>query len=242
MNLESYLQKRQKLSNELPQYRNLCLTCRQPQFSCFCSFVQKFDPKIKFMILIHPIEFKRRIATGRMSHLCLQDSELIIGQNYSENESVNQVLKDPHNHCMILYPGRTSTNLTSMSLAERQELFPKNKKLVIFVIDGTWATAGKMVYQSKNLFLLPRFCFTPPAPSNFRVRKQPAPGCYSTVEAIHHTLELLGPSQGLDLSLKHQDRLLFVFDKMVEKQLEFIDLSRALPRSTTYRRLSQRPA
>lgn len=242
MNVETYLQKRQKLSEELPQYRNLCLTCRQPQFSCFCSYVQEFDPKIKFMILIHPIEFKRRIATGRMSHLCLQNSELIIGQNYSANESVNQVLQDPFNHCVILYPGRASTDLTAMEPDARKSLFPKNKKLVIFVIDGTWATAGKMVHQSKNLISLPRFCFTPPAPSNFRVRKQPAPGCYSTVEAIHHTLELLGPSQGLDLSIKAHDRLLFVFDKMVEKQLEFIERSRELPRSTTYRRLSQRPA
>ncbi len=194
------------------------------------------------MILIHPIEFKRRIATGRMSHLCLQNSELIIGQNYSNNEFVNRVLSDPQNYCVILYPGRTSTDLTSLDMEARKDLIPKNKKLVIFVIDGTWATAGKMVHQSKNLISLPRLCFTPPAPSNFRVRKQPAPGCYSTVEAIHHTLELLGPTQGLDLLLKNHDKLLFVFDKMVEKQLEFIDRSRELPRSTTYRRLSQRPA
>ena len=242
MNVESYLRKRQELSEQAPQYRKLCLTCRQPQFSCFCCFVQKFDPKIKFMILIHPIEFRRRIATGRMSHLCLKDSELIIGQNYSDNKSVNQVLQNPKNHCVILYPGQASVDLTQMSMESRLNLFPNNKQLVVFVIDGTWATARKMVFQSKNLFHLPRLCFTPPAPSNFRVRKQPAPECYSTIEAIHHTLKLLGPSQGFDLSTRHHDKLLFVFNKMVEKQLEFIDRSKELPRSTTYRRMSQRPA
>ncbi len=241
MNVESYLQKKRLLSEQAPQYRHLCLTCRQPQFGCFCAFVQNFDPKIKFMILIHPIEFKRRIATGRMSHLCLENSELIIGQNYSANQNVNDVLRNPENHCVILYPGRTSIDLTSMDSETRQSLFPKDKKLVIFVIDGTWATAGKMVYQSKNLIDLPRICFTPPAPSNFRVRKQPAPGCYSTIEAIHHTLELLGPSQGFDLTTLNHHKLIFVFDKMVEKQLEFIDRSRALPKQITYRRLSQRP-
>lgn len=242
MNIETYLQKRQKIAEEGPKYRSLCLTCRQPQFSCFCPYVKSFDPQIKFMILIHPIEFRRRIATGRMSHLCLENSQLIIGQNYSENDEVNAVINDPKNYCVALYPGLIAKDLTSKTLEERKKLFPTDKKLVIFVIDGTWATAKKMVFQSKNLYPLPRICFTPPAPSNFRVRKQPAPGCYSTVEAIHHTIELLGPTQGFELATGDHHGLLHVFDKMVEKQLQFIDQSLALPRETTYRRLSRRPS
>ncbi len=242
MKVEDYLQKRKLLLEAGPQYRHLCLTCRQPEFSCFCSHVQRFDPKIKFMILIHPIEFRRRIATGRMSHLCMENSQLITGQNYSENEEVNDVLRDPKNYCVNLYPGPNSMDLTCKTTEERKNLFPADKRLVIFVIDGTWATARKMVYQSKNLYALPRICFTPPSPSNFRVRKQPAPSCYSTVEAIHHTLELLGPGQGFNLASHDHHKLLKVFDKMVEKQLEFIDRSLALPRATTYRRLSRRPS
>src|SRR5437868_14164259 len=98
----------------------------------------------------------------------------------------------------MLYPGMRSQNLTPLSQDERLDLFPQSKKLTIFVIDGTWATARRTVRQSQNLTNLPRICFSPVKPSTFRVRKQPNPACYSTIEAIHHTIELVGQSQGFD--------------------------------------------
>lgn len=237
MDLQRYYQQRQKNSEISPKYRTICDTCMQPEFSCYCSHVEKFDPKIEFVILIHPIEMRRRVATGRMSHLCLQNSYLIRGQNFSQDERVNQLLKDESFHSVILYPGQNSQNITPLSNHERRNLFPVHKKLRIFVIDGTWATARKMVRQSQNLHHLPRICFSPAAPSNFRVRKQPNAACYSTIEAIHHTIELLGPSQGFSLQTRIHDKLLSVFDSMVERQLEFIRRCQENPKTTsTYRR------
>ena len=208
----------------------------QPDFGCYCEFVQKFDSRIKFVILIHPIEVKRRIATGRMSHLVLKNSELIKGQDYSQNDRVNELLNDPQNQCLILYPGRFSQNVTPKPGIEKPKVFETGKTPVLFVIDGTWATARKTMKQSLNLKAVPRICFTPPGPSNFRVRKQPAPECYSTIEAIHHTVELLGPEAGFDPASREHDKLLFVFDKMVERQLEFVRKSFDDPNSNSYRR------
>ena len=160
---------------QAPQYRVLCTSCTQPTFSCFCSQIKVFDPRMSFVILIHPIEVKRRIATGRMSHLCLKDSHLIKGQDYTHNNLVNDLITDPDYHSVILYPGINSKNLTPLAVEQRAELFPKTKKLRLFVIDGTWATARKMIRQSQNLNNLQRICFSPTTPSNFRVRKQPNP-------------------------------------------------------------------
>jgi DTW domain-containing protein YfiP len=242
LNLEAYRQKRRLLSQDAPKYRNLCVTCLQPEFGCYCSHIQRFDPRIKFAILIHPIEVKRRIATGRMSHLVLQNSELIMGQDYTDSAPVNEIINDHQNYPVILYPGRTSVDLTPLSLGDRAACFPRDKKLVIFVIDGTWATARKTMWQSQNLMHLPRICFTPPTQSNFRVRKQPAPGCYSTIEAIHHTIDLIGETQGFDIAGNEHHKLLLVFEKMVEKQLDFIRLSQEKPWTVTYRRLTKRQA
>ncbi len=186
------------------------------------------------------MEAKRRIATGRMSHLSLENSYLIKGQDYTTNEVVNQRLQDSACHSVILYPGQNSQNLTTLNNEKRTELFPENKKLQIFVIDGTWATARKMIRQSKNLQALPRICFTPPAPSNFRVRKQPNSACFSTIEAIHHTIELVGPGQGFVTSDRTHDALISVFNFMVENQLDFIRKSNSNLRETTYRREGQR--
>lgn len=202
------------------QYRIRCSTCLQPEFACYCEWVKPFDSKIEFMILTHPIEIKRRrIATGRMAHLSLHHSRLMMGSLYGQDERVNSVLSDRSRHCVMLYPGRQSANLSFMTPEARALLTPPGQRLTVFVIDGTWSTAKKTVNQSANLNTLPRICFTPPTPSNFRVRQQPRPDCYSTIEAIHHVIELLGPAVGFDLAAREHDQLLCVFSKMVEKQL-----------------------
>lgn len=221
------------------KYRTLCGCCAQPDFSCYCGEIKKFDSHINFVILIHPIEAKRRIATGRMSHLSLENSYLIKGQDYTANAIVNQRIEDSSCHSVILYPGQKSQNLTALDDEKRSKLFPNNKKLQIFVIDGTWATARKMIRQSKNLQQLPKICFTPAAPSNFRVRKQPNSSCFSTIEAIHQTIELVGPGMGFSLSTRKHDALLNVFNFMVENQLAFIRNSNSNLRETTYRREGQ---
>jgi len=227
MDLNRFLEKRQLALLQQPRYRNICLTCVQPDFSCYCSWLKPFDPKIEFVILIHPIEVRRRIATGRMTHLALKNSHLIDGMDYSECARVNQLLRDSSKQCFMLYPGRTSKNLTMMSPTERFDLIAPDKTPVVFVIDGTWATARKMVRLSYNLQVLPRICFTPTTPSNFHLRKQPKPECYSTIEAVHHTIELLGPAAGFQTADRAHDALLETFDKMVRRQFD-------LTHSSTY--------
>lgn len=232
MDIETYQLRKKQLEDEKPKYRVMCKTCAQPNFSCYCEHVNKFNSKIKFIILIHPIEAKRRIATGRMSHLCLENSELIEGQDYSYNDRVNEILDNPINQPFILYPGRQSLDISN----SQQTFFEKGKNPVLFVIDGTWATARKTMRLSQNLKSIQRICFTPPGPSQFRVRKQPAPNCYSTIEAIHHSIELLGAQAGFETQTREHDKLLYVFDKMVERQLEFIRDSQENPKATSYRR------
>jgi DTW domain-containing protein len=240
MNILDYLIKKQNRLNQLPKYRRVCRQCKQTDSACYCLELKKFDSKISFIILIHPIEVKRKIATGRMAHLSLNESYLIQGQDYTNNELVNQLIEDPHYQSVILYPGLESKNLTNLSTTEKINLFSTEKKLRVFVIDGTWATARKMTRLSVNLKKLPRVCFTPPSASNFRVRKQPGQDCYSTLEAIHHTIELLGDLKGFDTTSRQHDQLLKVFNFMVEKQLSFIKEANLNPKATTYRREAQR--
>ncbi len=240
MNVENYLKLKLEREELRQKFRDLCPSCLQPGFSCYCQHVQKFNPGIEFVILIHPIEVRRRIATGRMSYLTLEGSHLIDGQDYTHNEQVNKIIQDPLKQCFILYPHRQAGNLSEMSSQEKSVLIDSTKKTVLFVIDGTWATAKKMLYQSKNLHLLPKICFSPTAPSTFRVRKQPAKVCLSTIEAIHQVIELLGEQCGFRTDTKEHDKLLFVFDKMVERQLYFIEQSRLNPKSYYYTRKRSR--
>lgn len=220
MNVQSYRQKQQKLQCAAPAYRIRCETCLQPEFACYCAWIEKIDLKIDFVILIHPKEIKRRrITTGRMAHLCLRHSHLWMGHLFDDDARVNAILADPHRHSVLLYPGPRSANLTAMSIEGVRSFVPANKRLTVFVIDGTWSTAKKTVNQSANLRRLPRFTFAQRGPSQFRVRLQPRPECLSTIEAIHHAAELLGPAVGLDPAARQPDQLLAVFSKVVEREL-----------------------
>lgn len=194
-----------------------CATCLQPEFSCFCGWIRPFDCGIDFVILIHPIEVKRRrITTGRMAHLFLKNSHFLMGQLYGDDTRVNSLLRDPHRYNVLLYPGPSAANLSLMTGEARRVLSPHGRRLTIFVVDGTWSTAKKTVNQSPNLRSLPRICFTPDRPSTFRVRKQPRPECYSTIEAIHSTIDLLGSYA----NHRSHDILLSTFNRMVEVQIQ----------------------
>ncbi len=226
MDLKSYKLQKSRLAALSDPYRAFCYACRQSAVTCFCSAIAPFDPKMKFVILIHPIEARRRIATGRMSHLCLKDSHLIIGEDFSKNDEVERVLAQGDREALILYPGRTSINLSELTPEIRDLRFSPQRNgrpLTVFVIDGTWAHARRMVRLSTNLHALTRISFVRAEASRFRVRKQPKEGCFSTIEAIHQTLELLGPSQGFDPALGEHQTLLRAFDLMVERQIAYRD-------------------
>ncbi len=172
-----------------------------------------------------------------MAHLTLNNSDFISGMSFATNDRVNELLASAAHRSVVLYPGAGSVNLTTADDSEKKQLMPPgDQKLLIFVIDGTWATAGKMLRRSPGLQSLPRICFTPPHPSRFRVRKQPSPQCFSTIEAIHHTINLLGESAGFDVSSRRHDALLTAFDWMVERQLSFLEEALERPRPDQYRR------
>ena len=49
--------------------------------------------RTKFVFLMHPYEFKRvKANTGRLTHLCLRDSELHVGFGFDEHEAVQALI------------------------------------------------------------------------------------------------------------------------------------------------------
>lgn len=201
-----------------------CLRCFLKPQGCYCGKIRAFDPGLRFVILIQYREAKRHVATGRLSHLCLQNSELIEGYDYTHDPRVNEILADPRLFPLVLYPGHGSVNLSRLGEGEKRSLFPAHKEPVVFVIDGTWTSARKTMQRSANLASLPRISFDLAAPSRIRLRQQPAAHCLSTVEAIHRVVELLGKAPA------HRDHLLEVFDFMVDQQVRLTPAVRR-PRS-----------
>ena len=170
----------------------------------------------RFVFLTHPKEFKQeKAATGRLTHLCLPQSEIRMGVAFDGDEEVQAILRDPALHCVLLYPGPSALNLTG------GELRPADlggRRLVVFLLDATWSLGRKMLRLSPSLQRLPRVRFTPETRSRYLIKQQPHPDCLSTLEATHEMLLALERS-GLD---RYPDprQLVGLFHRMQDFQMQ----------------------
>ena len=159
---------------------------------------------------MHPEESRRRIATGRLTHRLLPTSYLFTAESFENHLPVQVLLNDPQRECVVLYPGRHAVDI-----AQTPPTTPSNKTRTVFVLDGTWRNAKKMLRLSPRLSELQQICFTPPRLSTFRIRKQPRPDCFSTLEAVHYMLGYFEPG------LTERSHLIEMFDLMVERQIQY---------------------
>jgi len=211
----------------------MCYRCYWPQPLCWCGSITPMPTRTKFVILMHPYEFKRiKANTGRLTHLCLADSELHIGIEFDGHEAVQALINDPRNYPVLLYPGKGAFDLSEArsveegagSLAEssgsrfaalRGQL--ETRRLVVFLLDATWRLVRPMLRLSPSLQRLPRVMFSNAAPSRYLIKRQPEPGCLSTLEAVHELLLRLDRA-GLD-HYTQPDQMLDLFRRMQEVQI-----------------------
>jgi DTW domain-containing protein YfiP len=195
--------------------REMCYRCYWPLRHCWCGSITPMPTRTKFVFLMHPYEFKRvKANTGRLTHLCLSDSELHLGISFDAHEAVQALINDPQNYPVLLYPGRGARDL---SQGELQATDFAGRRLVVFLLDATWRLVRPMFRTSLSLQRLPRIMFSNAAPSRYVIKRQPEPGCLSTLEATHELLLALDRS-GLD-HYAQPEQLLGLFQRMQEFQL-----------------------
>lgn len=208
----------QKENSERFKREDFCFKCFRLQKNCLCHLIKPFETKTHFVLLMHPMEAKKeKMGTGRITLASLKNSQMITGIDFTKDDEVNAILNDPKNYCMVLYPGEKSLNISSGDVTTLQEL--GKRQLVIFLIDGTWPCAKKMMKLSTNINTLPRISFTATHESLFAIKEQPAEYCLSTLESIHFFLSEC-ERRGLEVLEKKQDNMLDVFKYMVDFQIK----------------------
>lgn len=204
----------------------MCFRCNWPARLCWCGSITPLSVRTKFVFLMHPHEHKHvRNNTGRLTHLSLRDSELHIGTRFDEHPAVRALIADPANFCVLLYPGPASLDLSKPD-TPLPDL--RGRRLVVFLIDTTWNLARTMVRDNPALRALPHVMFSGAAPSRYVIKKQPEPGCLSTLEATHELLLALDRA-GLD-TYAEPSPLLDLFRRMQELQLQFASSDNRNPR------------
>ncbi len=219
MDKVSYLEIKRREASQTPIFKRekMCYTCYWLQEHCRCSLIHPFATQTRFVILMHIMEAKQeKLGTGRISNAVLPNSEIIVGIDFTENQRVNSILHDPENYCMVLYPGDQSLNISKEDITPLLEKKKSGRNLVVFLIDGTWTCAKKMMTQSLNIRRLPRLSFSASHESIFHIKEQPAAYCLSTLESIHCFLSE-ADRRGLEhLPGRPQDNLIHVFESMIQ--------------------------
>ncbi|MBL8946977.1 MAG: DTW domain-containing protein [Myxococcales bacterium] len=202
--------------------RSVCLRCRRPTSVCYCRHLASIPTRTRVVFLQHPRERTMAIGTARMASLCLPNSELHVGARWdAASGSLGRALSDPDRPAALLYPGEGAIDIISA---------PPSTPITLVVVDGTWSQAKKIVRHSPILAGLPRYAFVPPAPSEYRIRREPRDDYVSTIEALVH---VLGALEG---DAARFAPLLTPFRAMIDTQIEHIEQRRS-PRA----RINPRP-
>ena len=169
-------------AREVVTPRAVCRRCRRPVKVCYCAALTTITTQTRVVILQHPRERDMPIGTARMASLCLPNSELHVGMQWGEGSALAAALADPTRPPILLYPGPGARDILTQ---------PPRGPVTLVVIDGTWSQAKNLVRDNPALLALPRYAFTTPEPTRYRIRREPDAAYVSTIEALMHVLGVL---------------------------------------------------
>jgi DTW domain-containing protein YfiP len=171
--------------------------------------------RTRIVLLMHMKEFRhQKCTTGRLTCLHLANSEIIPGVEFEDDARVRALIDDPLHYPVLLYPGKGAMDIRNGGFAAA---VPRDRRLVVFMVDATWQCSKKIVRLSPRLRRLPRLSIRPLSASRYTIKRQPAPWCLSTIEAAHELLLAL-ESSGMD-SYPDKNRLIAAFHGMQDFQI-----------------------
>jgi len=199
----------------------MCYRCFKAACTCVCDLVSRVDNQTPVTILQHPRERNHPIGTVRFARLGLSRVEVMVHWPHHGPAPVVAALPPG---TALLYPE-----------GEGAILPPDAKPDHLLVLDGTWHHARKLFQAHPSLATMPRFALPGEHRSRYRIRREPAEHCLSTIEAITIALKTIEPhTPGFD-------DLLGAFDRMIAVQEAYI--GRRVPRKKKrYEHVNPRPA
>ena len=214
------------------EVRGICYRCMRPLSSCYCKYIRRFDSGVKFVLLMHPKEAKRqRTGTGRLASLTLDGSEILVGVDFSANERLNTLLSDPAYFPVLLYPGDDAWTAGKAGFKE----CVAGRKLLVIIIDSTWACSKKMIKLSGNVLALPKLSFSGSYKSIYTFKKEPKDYCVSSIESCYYLIKELQAASMVSADI-NPEPLMDVFKELVKFQLskENERIASGLPGSHAY--------
>ncbi len=216
-----------------PIKRQSCRHCLRPKNACICQHICATNNQISLIILQHPIEINEPKNTARLLHLCLKNSHIHVGEQFSDAFfSPRELSAEPNTQIydVLLYPetqeekslgiltplhlDRNSVKTGDKSTSTTPTRLSNNIRL--WVIDATWRKSRKMLYLNPSLQKMPRLTLINCPATIYSIRRAHSENQLSTLEASCYALAQL--EQGaVDYT-----PVLKTFANFVEQQKMFI--------------------
>lgn len=177
---------------------------------CVCDVFPRYNLKTKVIPIIHSREYWRPSNTGYLSKLCLENCNIRKKSGLqSFAEAAVQPEKGRTNYVLFPAPGAIV-----LSPALKEEAEAQGKPITLFVPDGSWRQASKMVTRDPVLSSLPKVVVPEcDRASVYRLRSESRPEGMATFEAIARALGALEGeevSAGLERAFRiFTDRILW---------------------------------
>jgi DTW domain-containing protein YfiP len=153
--------------------RETCYRCLRPATFCVCAELRPVPSATRVVLLQHPREARLAICSAWLTRLALENAELHRGVVFEDHPRVRELVAMPG--AALLFPGEGAVPAGEVS--------PPPPVLV--VIDGTWLQADRMLRDNPSLATLPRIGLVHDHESGYTgLRREPAPGHLSTIEAV----------------------------------------------------------
>ncbi|MFT5116211.1 MAG: DTW domain-containing protein YfiP [Parasphingorhabdus sp.] len=189
--------------------RKTCPNCQRPPLVCYCSALVQVANTTRVLIIQHPQEQKHPFNTGRMAHMCLSNSELIVAETLSATKLAS-ILNTPS---ALLYPSLPWLDNTLEIKPETKESAGYSNIQQLIVIDATWNKSKKILHRNPALQELPRLHLKGNLSSNYQIRKTTVANGLSTLESIVKALSTIEPKGEFDAMLQP-------FEMMIGLQLK----------------------
>ena len=198
-----------------PSPREMCYRCFRPPALCYCAELVPVSNTTPVIILQHPREQRHPLGTVRILRESLEQVQVLVDWDHGLRRGTRR-LELPAG-AGLLFPSPGARDLACLA--------PDELPASLVVLDGTWTQAKALYRDIPGLRSLPHFAFAPDKPSRYRVRREPKQHYVSTVEATVHALLQIEPeTPGLD-------RILRVFDRMIDLHIEAREANPYQPRS-----------
>ena len=171
-----------------------CPRCHKPEPLCICDSIVPIDNKISVLILQHPQEQDRLLATARVTALHFKDAMVKVGLSWPSLSKILGREVDPQ-RWGILYLGSAKvaeleTDRDIVAIDKKGQLEENQRGILkdlqgIIVLDGTWSQAKALWWRNAWMLKCRRIILDPAQPSRYgKLRREPRRDGLSTLEAV----------------------------------------------------------